>query len=318
MEVLGGFDKRNKYAAPTTQYMEGYFGEYNIGRNASYGLRSRIVDWHFLDKSKPKKVIENTNDILNLAEKIDNPRILCILVIELYNLPDKDLIKAFSKIHNIMEPLEIAFSKLYHTYRDFIDLAIGVLLKEISMFSKYYDENSVILPKIHEIAAEILSKSEKLNGLNDYQNKKIRTFFSSKVLKNYTYMQYCPHEPVKRIASLLTFPIRELLNVIKMLNPMIFLGLDIEEIYKEIYGTVEQIEKSSVEDKLNAGISISRTKLKLGKGSYDELLKVYMGEFINLYGQVLPILETREKFYISAANSINEMIYILKKLFLGF
>ncbi len=264
----------------------GYGANYVVGGVTLHQIRSNMLEWKFLPKNTMMaKRIQTANEILNLPKFIDNPKTLCAIIREIYNLSDEDLLSTLSKSLGIKVSLEIALRKLYYVWRDLIELTLVLLLKN----------NEVNVPKGSEILTNIniieFQKSPKLKDISE----KLRT---------YEHKGYCPHEPIVRILHLFTFPLQEVVTLLKKDNPEIFFSVDLVSAYKKI----EQIIKQ---------INVHKHPLKFKKDnnfSDNDGLDACMERFLTLYRQTYPALEEREQNYISAAQKITEICNIVEDM----
>lgn len=262
------------------EVLGGYAANYSVGNNAIFKVRDNILDWKLLPKkSTQQRKIQTVNDILNLGRFIDNPKALCAIIKEIYELPDKDLIKALSKNLNLTEPLEISLRKLYYVWADLIETIFAILLEQ---------ENVEVSPMISLL-------SDLKNTLEDLPTD----FPLLKKLKLYEHKGYCPCEPVKRISNLFTFPLGDMIHFIKSKNPTFMIGIDLNEIYERFVDIINQID---IENKKLIPAVKSRKPLPNAKSG--EMLDKYVEYFIDLYRVSLPALKEQEKKYIELAKNI--------------
>jgi hypothetical protein len=278
---------------PPMEILGGYDANYSVGNNALYKIRGNILDWKLLPKKSNKlKQIQTVNDILNLGKFIDNPKTLCKIIKEIYNLPDADLMKALSKSLNLQEPLEIALRKLYYVWLDLIEFMLAFLLEEEHID---FSPSIPILPNINLI---------------EFENASTETKDFIKEAKKYEHKGYCPYEPTNRILNLFTFPLAKLIKILKKTNPAFMIGIDLNAVYHKI---VDVIQQSDIENKKI--IIPVKERAAMPK---EERLDLCMEKFIELYRTMYTYLEEQERIYIQLAKKVVEICKIIETILTDF
>ncbi len=283
-------------SAQKYEIIGGYAANYSVGNNALYKIRSNIMDWKMLPKhlSKQRK-IQTVNDILNLGRFISNPKALCAIIKEIYNLPDKDLIKALSKSLDLHESLDIAFRKLYYVWCDLMEFATFVLLEQ------------------EGIAAEAPILSHLANN-EELEGSPIKPKLLDKIRK-YEHKGYCPREPVKRITNLFTFPLNDIIAEVKAKDPTFMIGVDLNDVYQRITDIVKQINIESRKEIV--GIKNRKPLPDIKETDSSKQLSLYVDMFIDLYRIALPALKQQEKKNIALSKSLLKVCKAIESIIIN-
>ncbi len=273
-EYLGGLPKKSPHLI-----IGGYSANYAIGGMAVHQIRNNLLDWKLL--SDETKRIQTINDILNLGQYVDDPKLLCAVIEEIYNLPNEDILKAMVKSLNLLEPLDIALRKLYYVWCDLMEFMLLTLLKL---------ENITVIDF----------------SLKDLKNIKTKSYKINEMIDKYDHKGYCPCEPIKRITNLFNFPMGEIVDEIKKIEPSFMIDIDLNRVYYDIEKIVKTIDNPPDD---HIGL---RTKFD-NKGDLNDCME----QFIGLYKIMLPALQKQEEHYIEKSKKVLEICNIIEAVIMN-
>jgi hypothetical protein len=265
----------------------GYNAKYVVGGATLHQMQSNILEWQFLPKdARIAKCFQTINEILNLPKFVDNPKTLCKIIREIYNLPDEELLMALTKSLRIKTPLEIALRKLYYVWHDLIEIFLAMLLEreKIKISTKVDLLSNIDLIKLERGSPELRDLAKKLRA--------------------YKHRTYCPHEPVVRILNLFTFPLQEVVTLMEKKAPELLFSIDLNSACKKITHIIESI---------NAHRPSAQFK-KRNDFSEGDSIDTCMEKFLSLYQQTYPILEKREQNYIESAKKIIDVCRVIEEM----
>jgi hypothetical protein len=294
-EILGGLARDFD---PTSK--EEIVGGYSVGNTTLFKIKSNIMDWKLLNQTdmSKDKLMQTINDILGLTQYIDNPKILAGIIREIYNLPDKELLQVLAKSLNIIEPLINSLRVLYYTWADLIELLLNILINKIRA---PHNPEEPLLTKLDGLDLTAIDVPGHAKAhLSDFLGQ----------LKKYHHSGYCPREPIKRILNLFTFPIRELLTLLKHIDASLFTGVDFAQIYAEIEKIVRDIDAVNTHQ---IPAIVNRKPLKTSKPEAD--LISHTEAFLDLYKNAYPALEQKEKKYIEISKKIYALTKVIARMF---
>ncbi len=268
------------------QVLGGYNAKYMVGGETLYKMQNNILEWKLLPKEAQKKQIQTINDILNLPKFIDDPKVLCKIIKEIYNLPNKELIEVMTKSLSLKKPLEISLRKLFYVWQDLIEILMATLL----------ESENIQVPPDMDLLSNIKFIEFKNNSLFDNFIKSL----------NYTHKSYCPFDPINRILNILSFPLQKLISLIEEKTPLF---ININDIYKEIKKIVEQIK---LVNNNKPEVVIEREDF----GTANELNKC-VEIFLKLYGKLFTSLEEREQHYIDISRQILKICSVIELMVLN-
>ncbi len=266
----------------------GHEAKYVVGGMTLHKIQSNILEWNFLPKKAiMKKRLQTVNEILNLGTFIDNPKTLCKIIKEIYNLPDDELLAVLIKSLGLKEPLEIALRKLYYTWYELIEAILVILFKTENIETP---SGINILPNIN------LINFNNFRELKDVIEK----------IKKYNHKGYCPHEPVTRILNLFTFPLHDVIVFLEKKTHSVSFFINLNAVREKISLIIEQINVKSLE----------RIKRDDGFPNTDKLDEC-MEKFLTLYRQTFSVLEKIEHNYINSAERIIEVCDVINSMLLS-
>lgn len=309
-------------------------------------LRDKLIDWGtFLEiygENVEYDILFNEiNKLLDINDNENLKNVMLPMIQKIYNLPEKIHVSLMIKQFNIYEPLSIAIYSIFNTFKCHFEYVVHLFIEERN---KYIENNSIKV-KLNNWK-DLLSYWSEVQSANDIDTSSVILLFlnppnefSSKIhyklsaefekdvanlkeaISKFHYAGFCPKVPIKRLAKLLEFPLKDFINIIKKINPEVELP-DYTEIENNMRNMLKNINdypiitdsiprKIPPENLTDDNKNLSDTELQKKKLN---LIKWYVTSTLELRKKLLESGKKLEKYYINVAKLIVDINNNIKAL----
>lgn len=349
LTVSGGFTKNNKHVEHnvvigdiTKNFVKNKMIEWDTFKSTYYNNGK-------LDQKHYANFLNTINDIFPLPIYTTNENELLFLVSNIYKAKPIEIVNALMKSVNIFISLKSAIRHLFMIYKVYIEKIVEIY---INLRNQYIDkfklsktnetndfnelstrwniidaENSVdtsspiLFFNFHPSTIKFEKSIPKfIWGIKSSDSKHTNvnnaaTDFLNAVKKNkFEYVGYCPHAAIQRFKLLLKFPIRKLIDLIKIIdcdNKYLDINNSCNKITKKIMALHPKV--SMINDAIKPTIKIKRMRVndiqKFPKGTkIPQKIKCYeqyVNAFIQLYKDLIPHLIKKEKLINNLSIDVN-------------
>ena len=307
----------------------------NISNITQNEIKNRMIDYNSFKKKYYKNNKLDEKYIMLLESLLYDITPICSDIFEkekptsdkikkIYNLSNEELFSLFITYFKINNIKNSSYEILFFSYRDLLEKLLSIFIKlrnsiccdnnmkKLETHWNTYNETN----RIDTSSIYLYFIFNKIDSLPKYKwiidNKKykkinntIRLFLDKLDDVNYNYTGFCPYDVKNRISSIFSFPIKELIDcIIVMDNKNLY-----KNIYKEIFELVNYIEinKVYIKNKLNTNrivknYNIDKIKLinnnNINNKSIIETYTNFIKYIFDAYVKFTPyLLRVENKFY---------------------
>lgn len=309
-------------------------------------------DTYYVNKKLPIKDYNNflcvLNDIFPLPVYTVDENELLFLIKNIYMAKPNELMAGFTKMTPIYKPLNSAIRHLFMAYKIYLEKIIEIFVQlrqdHISTnklkgnpndFSKLLDRwnaidienkvNTSSLILFFNFPPTSMKLEDTVPSINWYDgaskntpfNKSISKFLTKATQLKFNYLGFCPHAAIHRFKLLLQFPVKELLDAIKV--------LDLSRKYSDINSKCNKLTtkivalqkkssnlKSNIVSTIKLDNRVISKKIDLDKfsksmsvGAKIDIFEIYIDKFLKLYKNITPYLIKKEFVINKLSTGIN-------------